>query len=102
MRTIKPLNDRLLLRRTEKETTTPGGLIIPDNAKVPSFWGEILAVGPGRHLKNSADRRPIDPSLKPGVVVRFRGVHGLDIDLDNEVGLVMIREDEVEAIRVED
>jgi len=102
MRTLKPLNDRLLLRRTKKEDTTAGGLIIPDNAKIPSFWGEILALGPGRYVEKTNERRPIDSALKPGVVVRFRGVNGLDIDLDDEEGLVMITEDQVEAIRVED
>ena len=102
MRTIKPLNDHILVRRTEAENTSKGGIIIPENAKRKSCWGGVLAIGPGRYLKNSGDRRPIDPSLRPGAVLRFRGVCGQEIDFENEVGLVMLREDEVEGVRVED
>jgi len=70
MRTIRPLRDYILLRRTKADNTSAGGLFIPDNAKRKSGWGEVLAVGPGLPLKDSAGHRPIDPALKPGAVGR--------------------------------
>jgi len=99
MRTIRPLRDYILLRRTKADNTSAGGLFIPDNAKRKSGWGEVLAVGPGLPLKDSAGHRPIDPALKPGAVVRFRDIAGFEIDLDDEEGLVMIHEDDLEGVR---
>jgi len=99
MRTIRPLRDYILLRRTKAESTSAGGLFIPENAKRKSGWGEILAVGQGLPIEGSAELRPVNPDLKPGTVVRFRDIAGVEIELDDEEGLVMIREDDVEAIR---
>ncbi len=100
-RTIKPLNDRILVRRTEAKSVTPGGILIPDTAKLKSVWGEILAVGPGRFLKKSLKRRPMHPALKPGVVVRFPGNRGQEIAFEEEQGLVMLMEGDVAAVREE-
>lgn len=99
MSTIKPLNDRILVRRTEAESISEGGLLIPDTAKKKSCWGEVLAVGPGRYLKKAQGRRPMHPAIKPGAVVRFRGMHGQELDFGGEKGLVMLREGEIAAVR---
>ena len=98
---LHPVNDRVLVRRTEKEAMTEGGLHIPDDRQIRSGWGEVLAVGPGRYLKNSTSRLPVNEAIKPGAVVRFRGTSGEELDFDGESDLVMLREDEVEAIQVE-
>ena len=98
---LHPVNDRILVRRTKSETMTEGGLHIPDDRQIKSCWGEVLAVGPGRYLKDSTTRLPVDEAIKPGAVIRFRGFAGEQLDFDGESDLVMLREDEVEAIQVE-
>lgn len=91
---IKPLNDRILVRRTAKEAVTRGGLIVPESRQLKSRWGEVLAIGPGRFKKNSAERIPIT-EFKVGDIVKFRGNVGQEIDDD---GHVVLRESEVDAV----
>ena len=94
---IRPIHDQIVVRRAEAESMSKGGIIIPENAKRKSRHGEVLAVGSGRYLENGT-LRPLD--IKVGDVVYFRGVNGQEIEIEGEK-LVMLREDEVEAIRVE-
>lgn len=101
MSKLRPLSDRILVKRTESEAMTEGGLHIPEDRKRKSLWGEVLAIGPGCYFKNSTERRPIDEAIKPGAIIRFRGTAGEELDLDGESGFVMLQEDEVEAIQVE-
>lgn len=88
---IRPLNDRILVKRLEEETTTKGGIIIPDSAKEKPAEGEIVAVGPGR-LNDKGDRVAID--LKAGDRVLFSKYGGTDVKIEGEDYLIM-REDDI-------
>ena len=66
---IRPLHDRVLVRRMEDETTTAGGIVIPDNAKEKPSRGEVLAVGNGKHLDNG-DVRALDVKVGDKVIIR--------------------------------
>jgi chaperonin GroES len=89
-----PLNDRLLVKRTEAETTSAGGIIIPDNAKEKPMQAEIIAVGTGKLLKDGTRRAS---SLKAGDNVLFGKYSGDEIKIDGEAHLIL-REDEVLAV----
>ena len=91
---IRPLNDRVLVKRTEKEATTQGGLIVPENRQLKSRWGEVLAIGPGRYKEESHERIPIT-EFQVGDVVKFRGNIGEELD---DEGHVMLRESEIDAV----
>ena len=65
---IRPLQDRVVVKRKEEETTTAGGIVLPDSATEKPSQGEVVAVGPGR-LLDSGDVRPLD--LKVGDTVIF-------------------------------
>ena len=88
---IRPLNDRILLKRLEEEETTKGGIIIPDSAKEKPAEGEVVAVGPGRK-NEKGDVIPMQ--LKTGDRVLFSKYGGTDVKLDGEDYLIM-REDDV-------
>jgi chaperonin GroES len=88
---IRPLNDRLLVKRLEEEETTAGGIIIPDSAKEKPAEGEIIAVGPGK-LNDKGDR--IALQVKEGDRVLFSKYGGTDVKLEGEDYLIM-REDDV-------
>ncbi|MEM7360693.1 MAG: co-chaperone GroES [Pseudomonadota bacterium] len=88
---IRPLHDRVLVRRIEDETTTPGGIVIPDSAKEKPAQGEILAAGNGKILENG-DVRPLD--VKVGDKVLFGKYAGTEVKVDGEELLVM-REDDI-------
>lgn len=90
---LKPLQDRVLVKRVEEETTTKGGIIIPDSAKEKPIRGEIVAVGPGKY----DDGDLIKLSVKPGDLVLFNKYAGTEIKVDGEDLLVM-REDDILAI----
>ena len=88
---IRPLNDRILVKRLEEEEKTKGGIIIPDSAKEKPAEGEVVSVGPGR--KN--DKGDVIPmQLKKGDRVLFSKYGGTDVKLDGEDYLIM-REDDV-------
>ncbi len=91
---IRPLHDRVLVRRIEDETVSAGGILIPDNAKEKPSRGEILAIGNGKHLENG-DVRPLE--VKVGDKVLFGKYSGSEVKVDGEELLVM-REDDIVGI----
>ena len=91
---IRPLHDRVLVRRIEDETTTPGGIVIPDSAKEKPAQGEIIAAGNGKILDNG-DVRSLD--VKVGDKVLFGKYAGTEVKVDGEELLVM-REDDIVGV----
>jgi chaperonin GroES len=91
---VRPLHDRLLVRRVEKEETAKGGIIIPDTAKEKPQEGEVLAVGNGKILENGT-KVPLD--VKAGDKILFGKYSGSEIKIDGEEVLIL-REDEVLAV----
>ena len=91
---VRPLHDRLLVRRLEEKETARGGIIIPDTAKEKPMEGKVLAVGNGRVLE-SGKRLPVE--VKVGDTILFGKYSGTEIKVDGEEVLV-VREDEVLAI----
>ncbi|MGQ9495454.1 MAG: co-chaperone GroES [Thermoanaerobaculaceae bacterium] len=89
--TIRPLNDRVLLRRIEPEEVIKGGIIIPDTAKEKPQEAEVIAVGPGR-LDDSGKRVPIE--VKKGDRVLIGKYSGTDIKIGDDE-YVIVREDEI-------
>jgi chaperonin GroES len=88
---IRPLNDRILVKRLESETTTAGGIIIPDSAKEKPAEGEIVAVGVGK-LNDKGERVALE--VKVGDSVLFSKYGGTDVKIDGEEYLIM-REDDI-------
>jgi chaperonin GroES len=91
---IRPLHDRVVIRRTEEERTSPGGIVIPDTAAEKPIRGEVVAVGNGKIL-DSGEVRALD--LKKGDQVLFGKYSGTEVKVDGEELLVM-REDDVMAV----
>lgn len=91
---LKPLNDRVLVKRLESEEKTAGGLYIPDTAKEKPSKGEVIAVGPG---KVADDGKKIAMTVKKGDLVLFNKYAGTEIKLDGVDHLVM-REDDILAV----
>ena len=91
---VRPLNDRILVRRLEEGEQKVGGIIIPDTAKEKPQQGKVIAVGSGK-LKEDGARIPLD--VKEGDTILFGKYSGQEIKLDGEELLIM-REDEVLAI----
>lgn len=91
---LKPLNDRVVVKRVEEEEKTAGGIIIPDTAKEKPIQGAVLAVGSGK-LMEDGSRRPLD--VKAGDRVLFGKYAGTDIKIEGEELLIM-REDDILAV----
>lgn len=91
---IRPLNDRILLKRIEAEQKTAGGILIPDNAKEKPIEGKVIAVGNGKILENGS--RQI-PALKVGDKVLFGKWSGNEIKVEGE-DYLLIKEDEILAV----
>lgn len=91
---LKPLNDRVLVKRLESEEKTAGGLFIPDTAKEKPSKGEVVAVGPGKVAENGSR---IAMAVKKGDEVLFNKYAGTEIKLDGVEHLVM-REEDILAI----
>jgi chaperonin GroES len=91
---IRPLHDRVVVRRTEEERKSPGGIVIPDTATEKPIRGKVVAVGKGKILE-SGEVRPLD--LKVGDEVLFGKYSGTEIKVDGNDVLVM-REDDVMAV----
>jgi chaperonin GroES len=91
---IRPLHDRVIIRRMEEERTSPGGIVIPDSATEKPIKGEVIAVGNGRVLENG-DVRALD--LKAGDKVLFGKYSGTEVKVEGEDLLVM-KEDDVMAV----
>ncbi|MDD3846519.1 MAG: co-chaperone GroES [Syntrophorhabdaceae bacterium] len=94
---VKPLQDRILIKRIEEEERTKGGIIIPDAAKEKPQEGMVVAVGDGKILE-SGQKAPL--TVKPGDKILFGKYSGTEIKVDGEEHLIL-REDDVLAI-VED
>jgi len=88
---IRPLNDRVLVKRLEEEEKTSGGIIIPDSAKEKPAEGEVVAVGEGK-VKDSGERLAM--TVKVGDRVLFSKYGGTDVKLDGDDYLIM-REDDI-------
>jgi len=91
---IRPLHDRVVIKRMEEERTSPGGIVIPDTATEKPVKGEVIAVGKGKILENG-EVRPLD--LKQGDKVLFGKYSGTEVKVEGEDFLVM-REDDVMAV----
>ena len=91
---IRPLHDRVIIKRTEEERTSPGGIVIPDSATEKPIKGKVIAVGKGRILEDGKVR-PLD--LKAGDKVLFGKYSGTEVKVDGEDLLVM-KEDDIMAV----
>ena len=91
---VKPLHDRVLVRRLEQEEKTAGGIIIPDTAQEKPMEGEILAVGTG-HKAEDGKITPLD--VKEGDIVLFTKGAGTEVKLDGEE-LMIMKESDILAI----
>jgi chaperonin GroES len=91
MAKLRPLHDRVLVKRIEEQEQIRGGIIIPDSAKEKPQEGEVIAVGTGKLLENGTR---IEPGVKAGDRVLFGKYSGTEIKLDDEDYLIL-REDEI-------
>lgn len=91
---IRPLHDRVIVKRKEDERTSPGGIVIPDTAAEKPSRGEVIAVGKGKILE-SGEIRPLD--VKVGDEVLFGKYSGTEVKVGEDKLLVM-REDDIMAI----
>jgi chaperonin GroES len=91
---IRPLHDRVIVKRVEEEEKTKGGIIIPDTAKEKPVEGKVVAVGAGKILENG---KKLALEVKKGDRVLFGKYAGTDIKIDGEEHLIM-REDDIIAI----
>ncbi len=90
---VKPLHDRIIVKRLDEEETTAGGIIIPDTAKEKPQEGMVVAVGSGRR----EDGKVVALDVKAGDKVLFGKYSGTEIELDGEEHLIM-REDDILGI----
>ncbi|MDX1606223.1 MAG: co-chaperone GroES [Candidatus Competibacterales bacterium] len=91
---IRPLHDRVIIKRLEQETKSAGGIVIPDSAAEKPQQGEVVAVGNGKLLDNG-EVRALD--VKPGDKVLFGKYSGNEVKLEGDE-LVVMREDEIMAV----
>ncbi len=83
---IRPLQDRVVVRRTEEETKSAGGIVIPDSAAEKPSQGEVIAVGPGKKLDNGSVQ---EVDLKVGDRILFGQYAGSTVKVDGEELLIM-------------
>jgi chaperonin GroES len=88
---IRPLQDRVIVKRVKEEETTRGGIIIPDSAKEKPIEGDVIAVGNGKVLENGTVRRL---EVAPGDRILFGKYSGTEVKLDGEDHLIL-REDDI-------
>lgn len=91
---VRPLQDRVIVKRVEEEEVTKGGIIIPDTAKEKPIEGKIVAVGKGK-LTEDGKKLPLE--VKKGDRVLFGKYAGTEIQIDGEENLIM-REDDIVAV----
>jgi len=91
---VKPLHDRVIVKRVEEESKTKGGIIIPDTAKEKPVEGKVIAVGDG---KLADDGKKIPLQVKAGDKILFGKYAGTEIQIDGEEHLIM-REDDIIAV----
>ena len=94
MSSIKPLYDRVVIKRMEEEKLSAGGIVIPDSATEKPIKGEVVAVGTGKILDNGQVRAP---QVKVGDKVLFGKYSGTEVKLDG-VELLVVKEDDLFAI----
>jgi chaperonin GroES len=87
---VKPLNDRVLVKRMEEVQVTKGGILIPDTAKEKPIEGKVISVGPGK-MSDAGNRMPLQ--LKEGDRVLFGKYAGTEIKMEGEEFLMMREED---------
>ena len=91
---IRPLHDRVIVRRLEEERKTAGGIVIPDTATEKPVQGEVIAVGKGKVLENGTSR-PLD--VKKGDKVLFGKFAGSEVKLDGK-DLLVLREEDIMGV----
>ena len=91
---IRPLHDRVIVKRLEEDRTSPGGILIPDTAAEKPVQGKIVAIGKGRILENG-QVRPCD--VKVGDTILFGKYSGTEVKLEGDE-LVVMREEDVMAV----
>ncbi|HEX6993555.1 MAG TPA: co-chaperone GroES [Gammaproteobacteria bacterium] len=91
---LRPLHDRVVVKRVEETRTSPGGIVIPDTAAEKPSRGEVIAVGKGKIL-DSGEVRPLD--VKTGDQVLFGKYSGNEVKVDGEE-VVVLREDDILAV----
>jgi chaperonin GroES len=91
---IRPLHDRVIVKRLELERTSPGGIVIPDSATEKPMQGKVVAVGKGKILEDGSVR-PLD--LKVGDKILFGKYSGTEVKMDGDE-LVVMREEDVMAV----
>lgn len=91
---LRPLNDRIIVKRSEPELRTASGIVIPDSAGEKPEQGEVLAVGPGRRTDKGDF---VSPSVKPGDRVIFGKYSGQTVKIDGDE-LLVVREEDLFAI----
>ena len=91
---VRPLHDRVLVKRLEEEEQVQGGIIIPDAAKEKPQEAEVVAVGPGK-MQDNGERAAMDVSVGDRVLIGKYS--GSDIKIDDE-DMVILREDEILAV----
>jgi len=91
---LRPLHDRVIVKRMEEERMSAGGIVIPDSATEKPVRGEVLAVGNGKILDNG-EKRPLDISV--GDTILFGKYSGTEVKVDGEELLVM-REEDIMAV----
>ena len=87
---IRPLHDRVIVKREEEERKSPGGIVIPDTATEKPVFGKVIAVGNGKLLENGTVR-PLD--VKVGDKILFGKYSGTEVKLEGEEVVVMREED---------
>jgi chaperonin GroES len=91
---VRPLHDRIIVKRLEEEEKTKGGIIIPDTAKEKPFEGRVIAVGDGRTMD---DGKKIPMEVKKGDRILFSKYAGTEVKVNGEEHLIM-KEDDVLAV----
>ncbi|ROO29202.1 molecular chaperone GroES [Salinisphaera orenii MK-B5] len=91
---IRPLHDRVVIKRIEEEQKSAGGIVIPDTAAEKPQRGEVIAVGNGKPLDNGDTRKP---EVKVGDTVMFGKFSGTELKVDGDEVVVM-REDDILAV----
>ncbi len=92
--TIRPLHDRVLIKRLDAQTTSSGGIVIPDSAREKPIEGEVIAVGHGKKLDNG-DVRPVD--VKVGDTVLIGKYAGTEVTMEG-MEYVVLREEDIMGV----
>jgi len=93
--TLKPLQDRVVIKKVEEEQKSAGGIIIPDTAKERSMYGDVVAAGPGKVDKNG---QRMQMSVQPGDRVMYGKFAGTEVSIDGEDHLIVREEDIVAKV----